>query len=68
VDFRSISRNLAKALNVSELELGGIAVINPRIELMLRRQGFEFTSMPIPESLGGNGFVDIFRKVFPVVR
>lgn len=62
-DFRGQARGLAQQLGVGELELQGQAVVNPRIEALLRRQGFETKTVDVPEDLGG-GTVDVFFKVF----
>ena len=64
-EFRGQARALAQGLGVDELELQGQAVINPRIEALLRRQGFESKTVDVPEDLGG-GTVDVFSKVFSV--
>jgi RHS repeat-associated protein len=67
-EFGRLSEQLARAAGVRELELGGVAVMNPKVEQFLLRQGFEAAKVPIPEALGGGGMVDIFRRVIEIVR
>ncbi|MGO9484231.1 MAG: SpvB/TcaC N-terminal domain-containing protein [Rhodomicrobium sp.] len=65
--FRGISRQIAQAAGATELEIHGIAVINPEIKEMLLRQGFKLTTIDVPAALGG-GKAESFSKVFPVNR
>ena len=56
---------LARALNATELELFGGAVINRHLEALLLRQGFARATDAIPEELGG-GTMEILTRVFPL--
>ncbi|MDY7233034.1 RHS repeat-associated core domain-containing protein [Hyalangium rubrum] len=64
--FRSTSQTVAKSFGLKELELYGGAVINPKIEAMLTKFGFQRCRIPIPEALGADGEMDALSKVFPV--
>ncbi|MCC6973160.1 MAG: PD40 domain-containing protein, partial [Anaerolineae bacterium] len=65
--WRELSRRTARALGVDELQLTGIAVINPRLELMFRRLSFTPELRPIPRELNvGEGFVEVWTKIFPM--
>lgn len=66
--FRQPALDTARALNMSEYELFGAAVHNPKIESMLNRQGFTKTTEFVPESfgLGPDTEVDIWTKRFPI--
>ncbi len=48
---------------MGELEVQGQAVMNPKIEALLGRQGFKTKTVDVPEGLGG-GTGDVFYKVF----
>ena len=66
--FRGPARSLASALGLSEMELFGAAVKNPKVEAMLRRQGFQPSTEPVPETmgLGPSTSVEIWSKRFAV--
>lgn len=63
--FRRQSLDAAKAFRLTELELFGGAIINPRLEAMLLRHGFCRLTAPIPDALGG-GTMEILSRVYPV--
>lgn len=64
-EFRRSARDLARRLGVGELELQGQAIVNPRIEALLRRQGFEPGQARVPAPLGG-GTIDVMSRVYAV--
>jgi hypothetical protein len=51
--FEARAQAAARALGAKELELLGIEVTNPKLQAVLERGGFEATTMPVPEALGG---------------
>ncbi len=63
--FRQQSLAVARAFGASELELFGGAIVNPRIEAMLLRQGFIRATEIVPDELGG-GTMEILTRVFSV--
>jgi hypothetical protein len=63
--FRGYSRNVARALGASEMELFGGAIINPEIQAMLTRLGFVPRTVAVPDALGG-GVMEVLAKVFSV--
>jgi len=65
LQFGERIRTVARAIGAAELELFGVAVINPRIEAMLIRHGFVPGETMIPEAFGG-GTVPSLSKLFPV--
>lgn len=65
LQFGERIRAVARAIGVVELEIFGVAVINPRIEAMLSRQGFVPGETMIPDAFGG-GTVPSLSKLFPV--
>jgi hypothetical protein len=64
--FRGRCHALAARLGAVELELFGVAVINPKLEQVLLRRGFERRTGDIPDELGG-GQAEILTRVFPVL-
>lgn len=64
--FREQAYRVARAFGHAQLELGGAAVINGKIEVMLKRQGFELGERPVPEGLGNDGMMEIYAKMIPV--
>lgn len=65
VRFRTASQQVARAFGAAELELFGGAIINPRLEALLLRQGFCNATAPVPDELGG-GTIDVVTRVFPL--
>ncbi|HEY5312130.1 MAG TPA: hypothetical protein VIK18_06405 [Pirellulales bacterium] len=63
--FRTASRALAKAFDVSELELFGAAVTNPKVRQMLLRNLFAVQTISLQAQLGG-GELEIISRVFQV--
>jgi hypothetical protein len=66
--FRGQAQQLARALQVSEVELMGAAVHNQKVAEMLERQHFVKSAEPLPESLGAlpGETIDVYSKRFPV--
>jgi hypothetical protein len=66
--FRQPILNLARAMNVPEMELFGAAVHNEQVLKMLDKQGFVPSKEIIPESfgLGPAEEVTVYSKRFPV--
>lgn len=64
--FRSRAYDVARAFGKGEVELGGAAVINGKIEKMLKRQGFELSTVPVPDDLGNDGQMELYTKRFEV--
>ena len=72
--FRAKTLDLAKNLGLSEVELFGAAVINPKLKGMLSRRGFERQVEAIPddlgdelkEELGQDGDMEILTRTFQV--
>jgi hypothetical protein len=65
--YRDRSIALANAVQAREIELFGAAVVNPRLEALLLRQGFRPAIENVPDILGG-GTVEILSRVYPVIR
>jgi hypothetical protein len=63
--FRSQSLRAAAAFGVSELELFGAEVINPKIVSILTRHGYKELEDRCPDDLGG-GAMMILSRIFPV--
>jgi len=63
--FRGRSMRAAAAFGVSELELFGAEIINPRIANILTGHGYQSVKDRCPDELGG-GTMMIFSRVFPV--
>jgi hypothetical protein len=63
--IRNRSLAAARALGATELEMMGIAVINPKIESLLLRRGFTRTTLTAPERWGG-GSVDVLSTLEPL--
>lgn len=61
-DFRGRSFDVARAFGKTELELGGAAVINGKIEALLKRQGFELSTRAVPDDLGNDGQMELYSK------
>ncbi len=64
-DFRERSLELARALGKESIELVGGAVTNQRLGRILVRQGFELSTVDIPDAYGG-GEMEILSRRFPV--
>jgi hypothetical protein len=66
--FRGPARQLARALQLSEVELMGAAVANKDVAAMLERLGFVKTMEPLPPSLGAlpGEPIEVYAKRFPV--
>jgi hypothetical protein len=60
--FRNRSQNAARALGLSEFELFGAAVINPRLQALLTRKGFVKRSEQCPDELGG-GEMEVLSRI-----
>lgn len=60
--FRQDAFEVARAFEKPEIELGGAAVINGKIEALLKRQAFEATVRPVPDDLGDDGDMEMFVK------
>ena len=60
--FRERAYDVARAFGRPELELGGAAVINGKIEALLKRQGFELSTRPVPDDLGDDGDMELYSK------
>lgn len=62
--FRDSVRDLARAFGKDAVELGGVAVINKKLEEKLKRMGFQPCHLPIPDELGNNGSSGFYIKRF----
>ncbi|MCP4500932.1 MAG: hypothetical protein GY822_13310 [Deltaproteobacteria bacterium] len=62
--FRTLGKNLARAFEKPQLELGGAAVNNKKIERLLERQGFQPEQVPVPDDLGNVDDMTIMLKLF----
>ena len=65
LEFRSACEDLARSFELTELELFGAAVVNARLDSVLRQHGFELAVDACPDDLGG-GTMEIRSRVFPV--
>jgi hypothetical protein len=65
--FRGAARSLARKLDVTHLELGGIAIYNKDVVEALTRHGFTQKTVAVPEALGG-GTTEAVTRRFPVRR
>lgn len=66
--FRARTMALARLLGLVEVELFAAAVINPRLERLLIRQGFIRGEEPVHEELGDDGTMETHSKWIRVVR
>ena len=63
--WRTQSFTVARCLGAKNLELFGAAVVNPRLEALLLKHGYNRQTDTAPEVLGG-GTMEIITKVLPV--
>lgn len=64
--LRSDAMDVARAFGRTEIELGGAAVVNPRVEGLLKRQGFSRSIAPVPDDLGNEGTLTLYTRRMPV--
>jgi hypothetical protein len=65
LEVRAACEHLARAFELTELELFGAAVLNTKLADVQRRHGFEVTVDACPDDLGG-GTMEILTQVFSV--
>jgi len=64
--FYKKSKELAKAISATELELLGMAVFNEDIKAFLVQKGFSAKEVAIPDKLGNDGTETCYSKIIKV--
>ncbi len=67
MSFIEASRGVARAFEFSQVEIAGVALINPELALGMIRSGFRPFVLEVPATLGG-GTVEGLIRTFPLRR
>ncbi len=62
--FRRQSRGVAKAFGKQNYVLAGAAVINGKLERVLKDQHFKPGVTAVPDELGNDGDMDVYERTF----